>query len=54
MGWGELDAAMTTWTEPMKDEGRTEGRVGTLVSMARQRFGNAAASTMAVPLGPVA
>jgi len=38
----------------MKDEGRTEGRAGMLVSVARQRFGNVAASTMAVPLGPVA
>ena len=45
---------MTTWAEPMKDEGRTEGRAGTLVSMARQRFGNAAASTMTAPLGRVA
>lgn len=45
---------MTTWTEPMKDEGRTEGRAGMLVSMARKRFGNAAASTMAAPLEPVA
>lgn len=54
MGWGELDAAMTTWAEPMKDEGRTGGRAGMLVSTARQRFGKAAASTMAAPLGPVA
>ena len=30
------------------------GRAGMLVSMARQRFGKAAASTMAAPLGPVA
>lgn len=29
------------------------GRAGMLVSMARQRFGKAAASTMAAPLGPV-
>ena len=38
----------------MKDEGRAENRVGVLVSMARRRFGEAAASTMAALLGPVA
>ena len=34
-------------------EGRTEGRVGLLVSMARQWFGEAVASTMAALLGSV-
>ena len=38
----------------MKDDGRAEGRAGMLVSMARRRFGEAAASTMAALLGPVA
>ena len=44
-----LEAAMTTWSEQWK----AEGRVGMLVSMARQRFGEAAASTIATLLGPV-
>ena len=52
---------MTTWIEQAEAagrakgrvEGRTEGRVGMLVSMARQRFGEAAASTMAALLGSV-
>ncbi len=44
---------MTTWIEQAKAEGRAEGRVGMLVSMARQRFGEAAASTIATLLGPV-
>ena len=48
---------MTTWIEQAKAVGRAEGRiegmVGTLVSMARQRFGEAVASTMAALLGPV-
>ena len=34
-------------------EGLTEGRLTQLVSMARQRFGEASASTMAALLGPV-
>ena len=34
-------------------EGRIEGRVGVLVSMARQRFGEAVASTISVLLGSV-
>ena len=48
-----LEAAMTTWIEEWKAEGRAEARVGLLVSMARQRFGGAAASTMAALLGSV-
>ena len=34
-------------------KGLTEGRVGVLVSMARKRFGEAAAATMAALLGSV-
>ena len=34
------------------DEGRAENRVGMLVSMARRRFGEAVASTMAALLEP--
>ena len=44
---------MTTWIEEWKAEGRAEARIGLLVSMARQRFGEAAASTMATLLGSV-
>ena len=51
----ELEVAMTNWSEQLKAEGlaegRAEGRVGTLVSIARRRFGEAAASTMAALLG---
>ena len=63
----ELEVAMTNWSEQLKAEGliqgRAEGRaegvaeglakgrVGTLVRMARRRFGEAAASTMAALLG---
>ena len=53
----KLEAAMTTWIEQAKAAGRaeglTEGRVGVLVSMARKRFGEAAAATMAALLGSV-
>ncbi len=61
----KLEAAMTTWSEQWKAAGRaegltagraeglTEGRVGVLVSMARKRFGEAAAATMAALLGSV-
>ena len=75
--WEELEAAMTTWSEQLRAEGRTEGRtegraegrtegrtegraeglaegrVKQLVSMARQRFGEAVASTMSALLGSV-
>ena len=63
--WEELEAAMTTWSEQLRAEGRTEGRaegrteglaegrVNQLVSMARQRFGEAVASTMSALLGSV-
>ena len=44
-----LEAAMTTWIE----EWKAAGRAAMLVSMARQRFGEAAASTMATLLGSV-
>ena len=56
---------MITWSEQLKAEGRTEGRAegraegrtegrtGLLVSMARQRFGEAVASTMSALLGSV-
>ena len=52
---------MTTWSEQLRAEGRTEGlaegraegKVGLLVSMARQRFGEAVASTMSALLGSV-
>ena len=47
--WDELEAAMTTWSEQL----RAEGRIGLLVSMARQRFGEAVASTMSALLGSV-
>ena len=40
---------MTTWIE----QAEAAGRVGMLVSMARQRFGEAVASTMDTLLGPV-
>ena len=57
----ESEVAMTNWSEQLKAEGRAEGvaeglakgRVGTLVSIARRRFGEAAASTMAALLGSV-
>ena len=50
---------MITWSEQLKAEGRTEGRaeglaegkISLLVSMARQRFGEAVASTMSALLG---
>ena len=55
--WDELEAAMTTWSEKLmakgRAEGRTEGRVGQLVSMARERFGEAVAGTMSALLGSV-
>ena len=59
--WDKLEAAMITWSEQLKAEGRTEGRAegrtegrtGLLVSMARQRFGEAVASTMSALLGSV-
>ena len=59
--WDELEAALTTWSEQMKAEGRTarraeelaEGRVGLLVSMTRQRLGEAVARTMSALLGSV-
>jgi len=44
---------MTTWSAQLKAEGRAEGRAGLLVSMARQRFGEAAARTAAALLGSV-
>ena len=48
---------MTTWSEKLmakgRAEGRTEGRVGQLVSMARERFGEAVAGTMSALLGSV-
>ena len=63
--WDELEAAMTTWGEKLRNEGRTkwraegraegrtEGRVGMLVSIARERFGEAVAGTMSALLGAV-
>ena len=51
--WDELEAAMATWSEQLKAEGRAEGKAGLLVSMARQRFGEAVASTMSALLGSV-
>jgi len=45
----ELEVAMTNWSDQL----RAEGRVGTLVSIARRRFGEAAASTMAALVGSV-
>ena len=55
----ESEVAMINWSAQLKAEGRieglaeglAEGRVGTLVSIARRRFGEAAASTMAALLG---
>ena len=44
---------MATWSAQLKAEGRAEGRAGLLVSMARQRFGEAAASIMAALVGSV-
>ena len=44
---------MTTWSEKLMAKGRAEGRVGLLVSMARERFGEAVASTMSGLLGSV-
>ena len=63
--WDELEAAMTTWGEKLRNEGRTkgraegraegcvEGRVGMLVSIARERFGEAVAGTMSALLEAV-
>ena len=55
--WDELEAAMTTWGEKLRNEGRAEGRVegrvGMLVSIARERFGEAVAGTMSALLGAV-
>ena len=60
-----MEEAMTTWSEQLRAEGlaagraevlaegRAEGKVGLLVSMARQRFGEAVASTMSALLGSV-
>ena len=64
-----LEAAMTTWIEEWKAagrvegraegraegriEGRVEGQAGTLVRMARKRFGESAASTVAALLESV-
>ena len=45
-----LEAAMTTWSEQLRAEGRVEGIVGMLVRMARHRFGEATASTTAALL----
>ena len=44
---------MTTWSEKLMAKGRAEGRVGLLVSMARERFGEAVAGTMSALLGSV-
>ena len=52
---------MTTWIEEWKAagrvegraEGRVEGQAGTLVRMARKRFGESAASTVAALLESV-
>ena len=55
--WDALEAAMSTWSEQLRAEGRTEGRaegrVSLLVSMAHQRFGEAVASTMSALLGSI-
>ena len=63
--WDKLEAAMSTWSEQLRaegfaeglargrTEGRAEGRVDQLVSLARQRFGGAVASTMSALLGSV-
>ena len=63
--WGEVEEAMTNWSEQLRAEGlaegraeglaegRAEGKIGLLVSMARQRFGEAVASTMSALLGSV-
>ena len=56
-----LEEHTITWPEKWRAnyiaegraEGLAEGRVGLLVSMARQRFGEAVASTMSALLGPV-
>ena len=42
-----LKPAKTTWIEQWKAEGAVRGQAGMLVRMARQRFGEAAATTMA-------
>ena len=47
--WDELEAAVVTWSEQL----RAEGRVRLLVSMARKRFGEAVASTLSALLGSV-
>ena len=47
--WDELEAAMITWSEQL----RAEGKISLLVGMARQRFGEAVASTMSALLGSV-
>ena len=75
--WGDVEKAMTNWSEQLRAEGlaagraevlaegraegrteglaegRTEGKIGLLVSMARQRFGEAVACTMSALLGSV-
>ena len=51
--FGELGVAMKAWSAQLKAEGRAEGRAGLLVSMVRQRFGEAAARTTAALLGSV-
>ena len=48
-----LEAAMTTWIEEWMAEGRAEGQAGTLVRIARKRFGEAAATTAAALLESV-
>ena len=57
----ELEERTITWPEKWKAnyiaegvaQGRAEGRVGLLVSMARQRYGEAVAGTMSALLGSV-
>ena len=44
---------MTTWIEEWKAAGRVEGQAGMLVRMARKRFGESAATTVAGLLEPV-
>ncbi len=48
-----LEKRTITWPEKWKANYIAEGRVGMLVSMARQRFGEAVASTMSALLGSV-
>ena len=48
-----MEDRVTTWPEKWRANYIAEGRVGQLVSMARQRFGEAVASTMAALLESV-